>query len=492
MRRQALPSLVLFAGWLLFYGFGVRRTLAPGDSAEFVLASATLGIPHPGGYPLYTWLGKLFASLPFGTIPARVNFMSAFFAALALTLFFQLVRGELARRGAGARAWPAAFLAMVVLGTFPPFWRMALVAEAYTLKCAIAVALVWLVNAYLDSERDAYLYAAALLASLGLGAHISLAYLCLCLGAFVLPRLVHRPRLLLRCAGWFALGLSQFVYLYLRALSGPLYHHPQAHFFVKLPWTGTDNSLYNLLWFMAGGRWQVPGSLSAEGVLDKSRELFTMIWMELDRAALALGVLGVIFGCLAVRSRRRASALLAAAWGAEALFFVTVQPSDTAMILPLFAWLCAFLALAIEGLPRAAISRLRSRAAGRALVGAMWIFLAGLLLAPIFSRPFLDQSRCEGDARCVERMLAEVPEGSVVDGIRWNYNRMLLYYELVEQRPAPFRRAFASESERAQSIAAGRAFVFGESEEAYRAEGFTLVPFLEEPGAPTLYRITPP
>jgi hypothetical protein len=143
MRRRVLASPALSAGWLLFYGIGVRRTIAPGDSAEFVLASATLGIPHPTGYPLYTLLGKLFASLPFGTIPARVNFMSAFFAALALTLFFQFVRGELARRGAATSAWPAAFLAMVVLGTFPPFWRQALVAEAYTLKCAIAVALVW-------------------------------------------------------------------------------------------------------------------------------------------------------------------------------------------------------------------------------------------------------------------------------------------------------------------------------------------------------------
>jgi hypothetical protein len=96
------------------------------------------------------------------------------------------------------------------------------------------------VNAYLDSERDAYLYAAALLASLGLGAHTSLAYLCLCLGAFVLPRLVHRPRLLLRCAGCFALGLSPFVYLYLRALSGPPYLHPQAHF--SGPWSPSSRS----------------------------------------------------------------------------------------------------------------------------------------------------------------------------------------------------------------------------------------------------------
>jgi hypothetical protein len=492
MRRRVLVSLVLFAGWLLFYGVGVRRTLAPGDSAEFVLASATLGIPHPTGYPLYTLLGKLFASLPFGTIPARVNFMSAFFAALALALFFQLVRGELARRGAAASAWPAAFLAMVVLGTFPPFWRQALVAEAYTLKCAIAVALVWLVSTYLDSDRDAYLYAAALLASLGLGAHTSLAYLCLCLGAFVLPRLVHRPRLLLRCAGWFALGLSPFVYLYLRALSGPPYLHPQAHLSVKLPWTGTDNSLYNLLWFVSGGRWRVAESLSTEGVFDKARELLAVIWTELDHAALALGVLGVVFGSLAVRSRRRASALLAAAWGAEALFFVTVQPSDAAMVLSLFAWLCAFLAVAVEGLPRAALSRLRARAAGRAVAGATWIVLIVLLLAPIVSRPFLDQSRNDGDARCVERMLVELPAGSVVDGIDWAYNRMLLYYELVERRPAPFQLAFVSEADRAQSIADGRAFVIGERVPEYRAEGWTLLPFIEEPGAATLYRIARP
>jgi len=38
---------------------GACRTIYVGDSGELVTAVATLGIPHPSGYPLYVLLGKL-------------------------------------------------------------------------------------------------------------------------------------------------------------------------------------------------------------------------------------------------------------------------------------------------------------------------------------------------------------------------------------------------------------------------------------------------
>src|SRR6187549_17310 len=62
-------------------------TLAPGlsfiDAGELATTASTLGVAHPTGYPLFTLIGHLFSILPIAaTVIARLNIMSAFFAAM--------------------------------------------------------------------------------------------------------------------------------------------------------------------------------------------------------------------------------------------------------------------------------------------------------------------------------------------------------------------------------------------------------------------------
>ncbi|PKK84070.1 MAG: hypothetical protein CVT49_05460 [candidate division Zixibacteria bacterium HGW-Zixibacteria-1] len=87
-----LVPLMAFIGSLALY----LRTMAPslfwGDSAAFTSTNYTLGLPHSPSFPLYTLLGRLFAIIP-GLDPALAsNLMSAIFAALAVMLFYLLVR----------------------------------------------------------------------------------------------------------------------------------------------------------------------------------------------------------------------------------------------------------------------------------------------------------------------------------------------------------------------------------------------------------------
>ncbi len=56
------------------------------DGAELITASATLGVPHPPGYPTYTIIGKLFSLLPLGTVAFRFNLLSAVCTAAAVGL----------------------------------------------------------------------------------------------------------------------------------------------------------------------------------------------------------------------------------------------------------------------------------------------------------------------------------------------------------------------------------------------------------------------
>jgi len=74
IRISALAAVVA----LVVYLPRLAPTLSlQGDSAVFVSAAATWGIPQPSGYPLWTALGALFAKLPIGEVPYRLHLMSA-------------------------------------------------------------------------------------------------------------------------------------------------------------------------------------------------------------------------------------------------------------------------------------------------------------------------------------------------------------------------------------------------------------------------------
>ncbi|MBK7402499.1 MAG: DUF2723 domain-containing protein [Myxococcales bacterium] len=84
-RARASVLVGLFA--LLVYLPRVAPTLSlQGDSAVFVSAAKMLGVAQPSGYPLWTFLGRLFALLPFGEVPYRLHLFSAVCHALTVGL----------------------------------------------------------------------------------------------------------------------------------------------------------------------------------------------------------------------------------------------------------------------------------------------------------------------------------------------------------------------------------------------------------------------
>ena len=90
-----LVASVIAAVMLGFY----RATLAPslihppGDSQELTVVVASLGLTHPTGYPLYTWVGWLFTRLwPFGEIAHRTNLLSAVLGAGGVGMLYLVAR----------------------------------------------------------------------------------------------------------------------------------------------------------------------------------------------------------------------------------------------------------------------------------------------------------------------------------------------------------------------------------------------------------------
>src|SRR5215213_5628252 len=86
-------ATLLFLFFLALYIRTAAPSVLSGDSAEFQMAAPLLGVPHPTTYPLYMLLGKLATLVvAFGDLAWRVTIVSAICAALAVALFYALIR----------------------------------------------------------------------------------------------------------------------------------------------------------------------------------------------------------------------------------------------------------------------------------------------------------------------------------------------------------------------------------------------------------------
>ena len=134
--RPGAQGLLIAAGLAAIYAAGACRTIYVGDSGELVAAAATLGIPHPSGYPLYVLLGWLWIQLaPVSSAAYAMSLFSAAFAGLACGLLYLLAR----RQGLGAAA---ALFGALILAFSPSFWSQAGVQRVYSLGAFFVVAVL--------------------------------------------------------------------------------------------------------------------------------------------------------------------------------------------------------------------------------------------------------------------------------------------------------------------------------------------------------------
>jgi hypothetical protein len=145
------PAVTTLAAFSVYF-----LTLAPDltfanygrDGGELITAAATLGIPHPPGYPSYVLLGKLFSLLPIGSIAFRFNLFSAVAMALAAGFVTAVTRHEMSRcrqkNGETGLARADVPLAAGLTFAFMPLvWSQALIAEVYALNALFLAAFLW-------------------------------------------------------------------------------------------------------------------------------------------------------------------------------------------------------------------------------------------------------------------------------------------------------------------------------------------------------------
>ena len=148
-------ALAIFALALAVYNATLTPSLSynSADGNELATVSYTLGLAHSTGYPLYTWLGKLFTFIPVGDVAHRVILMSAVQGVAAVALLYLIMLTITSRRrdvmscdetplrtcDEAASAFTALFFAFSLT-----FWSQAVIAEVYAPNVFMLALTVWL------------------------------------------------------------------------------------------------------------------------------------------------------------------------------------------------------------------------------------------------------------------------------------------------------------------------------------------------------------
>ena len=157
---QVATTVSLLSVYLLTLAPDLTWYSGGSDGPELVAAAATLGIPHPPGYPTYVLLGHLFSRLPIGTVAYRLNLFSAIATAVAggfVTAIAYLV----------GRHRPAALASGLVFGLMPMVWSQAVISEVYGLNLLLLAMVLWALVKGVGSGR------VGILAGLSLTTHLT-------------------------------------------------------------------------------------------------------------------------------------------------------------------------------------------------------------------------------------------------------------------------------------------------------------------------------
>jgi hypothetical protein len=277
IKKPGSIAVFVFLGALIVYIMTLAPTIFLEDSAELITAAATLGIPHPSGYPLYVLLGKIFSILSFGHPAVAVNFMSAFFAALTAALLSLIIQKLTHNR-------VIALSAGLLLVFSKTFWSLATVAEVYSLHTFLFLLLflLWLMIRQTLAEKN--IFWLAWLAGLALTNHLlTLLYLPVYFIYLLIKRKKFRNfgKVIFVSMVLAVVGLSLYLYLPFRSLQEPL-----------LDW-GNPETLQNFWAHVSRAQYNDISLIGVGNKLLLVQTFFTFITDELSWPLFATSIIGL-------------------------------------------------------------------------------------------------------------------------------------------------------------------------------------------------------
>jgi hypothetical protein len=432
----------LWAAVATLYCATAARTVVFIDSGELATVAWTLGIAHPTGYPLFTLVAWIASHLPAGTSPVfRLNILSALLSAAGAALTFLLAsrlaaggtspRAQAARdrnlpgRGAdGPAALAAGIFGALTLAFSGTYWTVSASVEVYPLHVVFLASLIMLFLAAFPREgahgdtvgepdpRLRHLFAFVL--GLSFCNHMSTIYLAPAfLTLYARRRGAGREAIaaLAALAPAFILGLSAYLYLPVRASSGPL-----------LNW-GDPSDAESLLRHLGGKQYSVWIFSSAETAGRQLSHFFSSVGPQFLYVPPALG----LWGMLSLWRRDRDAFLLLLLLFAGCLAFAVnydIHDIDAYFLL-------AHVAVALAA--SAGLYALAARARGAARTAVLVAAAAFLAVQAGATRPAADLSGLRVVDQYARSILEAAEEGGIVISYQWDYFVSASYYlQLVE------------------------------------------------------------
>ena len=180
---KKLFGAAVFLTSLVVYLLTVQHTVPLWDCGEFIACSATLGIAHPPGTPLFLLIGRLATLLPFvNDVSYRINLLSAFSSAAAATagyvvavrlLFF--LPGVAADSIKRVGVYFCSLIGALLFAFGRTQWSSSVEAEVYSLSMLLIFLLVWFSLRWYDQRETPnarkYLILIAYLGTLSVALH---------------------------------------------------------------------------------------------------------------------------------------------------------------------------------------------------------------------------------------------------------------------------------------------------------------------------------
>lgn len=414
---KGLGLLVFLAPFCLY-----MNTMAPTvyglDSAELTTGAYTLGIVHSPGSPLFLLVGWLFSHLPLGDVGWRVNLVSVVTGSLSAFFIYS------AMRRLTGRAWIGVVTAWLLASSYY-LWVWAIVAELYAPHCCVVSALLWLLMKWRDTQRDGFLWAAAILSGLGLGNHTSLVLTGPGLAWLVFssdPGIWRKPWRLIG-PGLASITAVITVYSYL-----PIRHaaHPPLDY-VRDYFPQIDlSTLKGCLWMIQGGMFE--SLYFSEPLTRIGGHLVRLIIQLLANYGIVvalISLLGLIAGLAGSRERRHFTITCLLLFAFHSGFYLTYGALD-------IEWMysVSYLIMALFfGLGLATLERWFPSSS------ALLKSIAGLLVLRLawFNTPYLDLSHDISARATGERIMVVMKPNALFVGM-WEHEPILAYLQLVEHR----------------------------------------------------------
>lgn len=186
MNKKLYPAaVVLFIGTLVLYILTLHPFFPLGDSGEFLVVAKIGGVAHPPGFPLYTLISFLVASLKIGSLVTRLNILSAIFGALAAATTFLLVY-EI------TKSFISSLFAGLILSVSHLFWLYSIIPEVYTLSIFLNILILLLFAKWLNNKNIKFLYLLSFAGGLSVSVHYVNFFTLFLVALFSLPNLVRK------------------------------------------------------------------------------------------------------------------------------------------------------------------------------------------------------------------------------------------------------------------------------------------------------------